>query len=81
MVSRILLVGCWFFSDEVLVLSVIFGMPAVSCPDPKWCYCQTYGLCNLNCTFKECEGRYTLPRYATIPAGWPEHSRGRDGWP
>lgn len=60
---------------------VIFGMPAVDCQDAGECFCQTFGLCNLTCSQSECEKRYKLPQYATIPKGWPEVGPGENGWP
>ncbi|KAI9792347.1 MAG: hypothetical protein M1833_001118 [Piccolia ochrophora] len=51
---------------------VIFGKPAIHCPNVKSCYCKTFGLCNLNCTINECEGRYKLPSTSVVPEGWPE---------
>ncbi|KAI9682451.1 MAG: hypothetical protein M1829_000243 [Trizodia sp. TS-e1964] len=40
---------------------IIFGKPAVSCPDPKICYCKTFGLCDLKCSMQECDGQYRVP--------------------
>lgn len=60
---------------------IIFGMDAVDCMDAGECFCKTFGLCNLTCSRSECEKRYQLPRYATIPEGWPEVGPGTDGWP
>lgn len=60
---------------------IIFGMPAVDCEDAGECFCQAFGLCNLTCNREECEKRYILPKYATIPQGWPEVGPGTDGWP
>ncbi|KAA6406692.1 MAG: class 3 [Lasallia pustulata] len=54
---------------------MIFGMPAVHCPNAKECYCETFGWCNETCYVDRCEGRYTLPPYSTMPKGWPE-----EGW-
>jgi hypothetical protein len=51
---------------------VIFGKPPVHCPSAKECYCKTFGLCNLTChNDRDCEGRYTLPQYSSLPDGWP----------
>jgi hypothetical protein len=59
------------FADLIYFL-VIFGKPPVHCPSTKECYCKTFGLCNLSCpTERECEGRYTLPPFSTLPKGWP----------
>ncbi|KAF2477122.1 uncharacterized protein BDR25DRAFT_309419 [Lindgomyces ingoldianus] len=60
---------------------IIFGMPAVDCQDAGECFCETFGLCNLTCTERECEKRYKLPQFATIPEGWPEVGPGESGWP
>lgn len=60
---------------------IIFGMPAVDCQDAGECFCQTFGLCNLTCNERECEKRYKLPQYASIPQGWPEVGPGANGWP
>lgn len=51
---------------------MIFGKAAVHCPPAPECYCRTFGYCNLTCTERTCEGRYTLPPYSTMPEGWPE---------
>lgn len=60
---------------------IIFGMPAVDCQDAGECFCQTFGLCNLTCSNSACEKRYQLPKYATIPDGWPNEGPGTDGFP
>ncbi|KAL2256550.1 hypothetical protein VTK26DRAFT_1500 [Humicola hyalothermophila] len=54
---------------------IIFGKDAVFCPAAEECYCKLYGLCDLNCDENHCDGRYVLPKYATLPEGWP-----RVGW-
>ncbi|KAK4244161.1 hypothetical protein C7999DRAFT_17547 [Corynascus novoguineensis] len=54
---------------------IIFGKEAVFCPSAAECYCNLYGFCNLKCQENECDGRYVLPQFATLPAGWP-----RVGW-
>ncbi|KAK8039615.1 hypothetical protein PG993_008026 [Apiospora rasikravindrae] len=51
---------------------IIFGQEAVHCPSPEACYCNVFGLCGLNCTESECDGRYTLPAVSTLPVGWPK---------
>ncbi|KAH6842934.1 hypothetical protein B0I37DRAFT_383229 [Chaetomium sp. MPI-CAGE-AT-0009] len=58
-----------------LVVVVIFGKDAVFCPSAAECYCNLYGLCDLKCKEDSCDGRYVLPKYATLPKGWP-----RVGW-
>jgi hypothetical protein len=60
---------------------IIFGMDAVDCQDAGECFCQVFGLCNLTCNREGCEKRYLLPKFATIPKGWPEVGPGTDGWP
>lgn len=58
------------------LLPVIFGQESVYCPSAGDCYCNVYGLCDLECERDDhCEGQYTLPPYATLPDGWP-----RIGW-
>ncbi|RMY62791.1 hypothetical protein D0863_10839 [Hortaea werneckii] len=55
---------------------IIFGKDAVHCPDAKSCYCSVYGLCELACEDQGvCMSQYTLPKYSTLPHGWPEY-----GW-
>ncbi|KAK1779553.1 hypothetical protein QBC45DRAFT_374278 [Copromyces sp. CBS 386.78] len=55
---------------------IIFGKTAVYCPDAGECYCKVFGLCGLKgCHQDGCAGRYTLPKVATLPSGWP-----RLGW-
>ncbi|KAL9088541.1 MAG: hypothetical protein Q9159_003031 [Coniocarpon cinnabarinum] len=60
---------------------IIMGKPSVHCPDAGDCFCEKYGLCNLNCAQDHCEKRFHLPQYATIPFGWPEYGPGQDGFP
>jgi len=51
---------------------MVFGKEAVHCPSTRECYCNTFGLCDLQCTDKSsCEGRYILPPFSTLPYGWP----------
>ncbi|OCL02316.1 hypothetical protein AOQ84DRAFT_443459 [Glonium stellatum] len=70
-------------SGRVLEYSwhIIMQMPAVDCQPAGQCFCETFGLCNLTCTESECEKRYKLPQFSTIPQGWPKKGSGRDGWP
>ncbi|KAK3386305.1 hypothetical protein B0T20DRAFT_140530 [Sordaria brevicollis] len=57
---------------------IIFGKEAVFCPDAGSCYCKVFGLCGLGgCGREGCEGRYVLPKVATLPEGWP--GRGWEG--
>ncbi|KAL5119627.1 hypothetical protein ACEQ8H_002473 [Pleosporales sp. CAS-2024a] len=61
-------------SGRVLEYSwhMIFGKPPVHCPSAKECYCKTFGLCNLTCNSeRDCEGRYVLPPFSSLPIGWP----------
>ncbi|KAF2456483.1 hypothetical protein BDY21DRAFT_287988 [Lineolata rhizophorae] len=52
---------------------MIFGKEPVYCPRAEDCYCNVFGLCDLNCPKEDsCEGRYQLPPYSTLPQGWPE---------
>ncbi|KAK7921374.1 hypothetical protein PG985_009396 [Apiospora marii] len=52
---------------------IIFGKESVHCPSARACYCDLWGLCDegLSCTDGACEGRYTLPKIATLPDQWP----------
>ncbi|KAF3938027.1 hypothetical protein ABW19_dt0200043 [Dactylella cylindrospora] len=61
---------------------IMFGKPYVNCPPAKECFCNVFGLCNLECNEEgSCEKRYKLPSYATIPKGWPQVGPGENGWP
>ncbi|KAF3918123.1 hypothetical protein ABW21_db0209635 [Orbilia brochopaga] len=71
-------------SGRVLEYSwhIIFGKPYVNCPPAKECFCNVFGLCDLECNSEMmCQKRYWLPRFSTIPKGWPEHGPGENGWP
>ncbi|KAF7713984.1 Uncharacterized protein PECH_006158 [Penicillium ucsense] len=51
---------------------MIFGKEAVHCPDAKSCYCNVFGLCDLNCAEPNgCDDRYVLPPFSALPKGWP----------
>ncbi|KAF7593443.1 hypothetical protein BBP40_011449 [Aspergillus hancockii] len=51
---------------------MIFGKDPVFCPTAEECYCKVFGLCSLTCpSDAECEGRYALPPYSSLPEGWP----------
>ena len=54
---------------------IIFKMGAVHCPPAGECYCQNYGMCDLDCEKDKCAGQYILPPFANLPKGWP-----RFGW-
>jgi hypothetical protein len=54
------------------ILAVIFGKEPVHCPNAQDCYCNVFGLCNLNCPGPNaCDDRYVLPPYSPLPKGWP----------
>lgn len=51
---------------------VLFGNGPIHCPTAASCYCNVFGLCDLTCeTDAGCKNRYVLPRYSTLPDGWP----------
>ncbi|KAJ5907235.1 uncharacterized protein N7473_004151 [Penicillium subrubescens] len=51
---------------------MIFGKEPVHCPNAQECYCNVFGLCNLNCPGPNaCDDRYVLPPYSPLPKGWP----------
>ncbi|KAI5304137.1 hypothetical protein KEM56_006809 [Ascosphaera pollenicola] len=57
---------------------MIFGKSAVHCPPAGECYCKQFGLCDLECGGEwdmTCKGRYVLPPFSNLPAGWPVY-----GW-
>ncbi|KAG5291498.1 DUF3431 superfamily domain-containing protein [Histoplasma ohiense] len=59
---------------------MIFGRDPVHCPTASECYCKQYGYCNISCrNIGTCEGRYTMPPFASLPRGWPDF--GWDGKP
>ena len=60
---------------------VVFGKPAVDCPDAGVCFCQKYGKCNLTCSEASCNNTYVFPGWSTLPENWPEEGQGTDGWP
>lgn len=51
---------------------IVFGKPAVHCPNAAECYCRTFGLCNLECGVDKCGERWAYPPFATLPKGWPQ---------
>lgn len=54
--------------------TVISGKDAVHCPNAKQCYCDVYGICDLDCESEDvCRDQYTLPKSSVIPNGWPEY--------
>jgi hypothetical protein len=58
--------------EHLLISLVIFGKEPVHCPTAEDCYCNVFGLCDLDCSRPEsCDGHYTLPPFATLPEGWP----------
>lgn len=51
---------------------VMFNKDSVHCPHAGDCYCKQYGMCHRpDCDEEQCPGQYDLPRYATLPKGWP----------
>jgi len=51
---------------------VIFGKEPVYCPSAPDCYCNVYGMCDLECEDEgTCSSRYMLPKFASMPEGWP----------
>jgi hypothetical protein len=65
---------------------IIFGKPYTHCPNAKECYCNLFGLCNLDCGGEgeeKCGERWPYPPAATLPKVWPTigwdgESRGPD---
>ena len=61
-----------YFGSHANNLLVILGKGPVNCPSAKDCYCNVFGLCDLECEeVGSCKDRYTLARFATLPPGWP----------
>lgn len=59
-------------SFKLLTIVVIFGKEPLHCPTAEECYCNVFGLCELDCpTVGSCEGRYVLPPFSSLPKGWP----------
>ncbi|PKY08673.1 hypothetical protein P168DRAFT_247203 [Aspergillus campestris IBT 28561] len=51
---------------------MIFGKEPIYCPTAEECYCKVFGMCNLHCPDEgECDDRYALPPYSSLPKGWP----------
>ena len=64
---------CLFIKTSSNRITVIFGKNAVDCPNAKESYCNVYGICDLDCQSEGvCDSQYTLPRYSTLPKGWPD---------
>lgn len=62
---------CLTLSTNIMA-AVIFGKEPVHCPNAQECYCNVFGLCNLNCPGPNaCDDRYVLPPYSPLPKGWP----------
>ncbi|KAK5706303.1 hypothetical protein LTR97_001290 [Elasticomyces elasticus] len=63
---------------------IIFGKPAMFCPDAEECYCRKWGLCGLECPREGwCNSRVwanpeKLPLLSVtdLPDGWPERGQG-----
>ncbi|KAJ5177271.1 Protein of unknown function DUF3431 [Penicillium canariense] len=51
------------------VWHIMFGKPAQHCPDPRDCYCRTYGYCNM--TEEELQKQWEW-RGLALPEGWPD---------
>ncbi|KAI9895035.1 MAG: hypothetical protein M1814_000259 [Vezdaea aestivalis] len=47
---------------------MMFGMPSEHCPDPRECYCKTYGYCNM--TDDDVRNQWEWVG-ETLPQGWP----------
>ncbi|KAI5359213.1 hypothetical protein Slin14017_G101150 [Septoria linicola] len=59
---------------------IIFGQQAISCPVAGDCYCNLFNLCKLDCESSgTCREAYTLPKYSTMPDGWPDFDMD-DNW-
>ncbi|KAL1971170.1 hypothetical protein VTN77DRAFT_122 [Rasamsonia byssochlamydoides] len=54
-------------------VEVIFGKPSQHCLDPRICYCQTYGYCNM--TDQDLEKQWVW-RGETLPPEWPWNHEG-----
>jgi hypothetical protein len=51
---------------------IIFGKPAIHCPNVQECYCRVLGQCDLtSCSADKCDGRWNFPPSASLPQGWP----------
>jgi hypothetical protein len=53
---------------------IIFGKPYTHCPNAKECYCNIFGLCNLDCLGGGediCGEVWPYPPFSTLPKGWP----------
>ncbi|KXT02270.1 hypothetical protein AC578_5046 [Pseudocercospora eumusae] len=64
-----------YLSGRIMEYSwhIIFGKQAVHCPNAGHCYCKLFGLCKLKCEEEgKCHAAYTLPKYSTLPTGWPD---------
>jgi hypothetical protein len=58
--------GDWSRAD--LTFAVMFGQPPQNCPDVRWCYCLTYGYCNM--TDEDLQKQWVW-RGLILPEGWP----------
>ncbi|KAJ5907211.1 uncharacterized protein N7473_004127 [Penicillium subrubescens] len=47
---------------------IMFGQPPQNCPDVRWCYCLTYGYCNM--TDEDLQKQWVW-RGLILPEGWP----------
>ena len=56
--------------DHVPSSTVIFGKEPVQCPLAEYCYCNVFGLCELQCREQGvCAGHYSLSPYSSSPKG------------
>lgn len=70
---------CWGQTNRILVM---MGKPAVLCQKASKCFCEKYGLCDLQCYNDGNCRRFVLPTFAVIPEGWPNSGEeGLNGWP
>lgn len=67
-------------SRKVLMAPVILGQPPIACPHAGRCFCEKFGLCDLDCQEYGCAKRYWF-KFGELPEGWPEVGPGVDGWP
>lgn len=71
------------FSGRVMEYSwhQILGAPAVDCPHAGTCFCEKFGMCDLEeCHDYGCERTYFF-NFGELPEGWPAEGGGENGWP
>lgn len=60
----------------------LMGKPAEYCPSVGQCFCDKFGLCDLDCPGPDaCRGRYKQPGVWQFPKGWPDGEATWWGWP